>query len=401
MSSVKIVLRKNKTSDGKYPLVIRVTKDRKTSYIGLGVHVREQDWDKANQRVKKSHANSKRLNNLLIQRLAEATDSALELEANAPNVSVTAVRQKIKPSAGSTVFPQADLYLTRLKDEGKFNQYSANKSRVKHLKTFLKNDVNFSELTIGTLERFKAHLKFAYSMSERSAVNHLVLVRSIFSQAIKDGVCDPKYYPFGKGKLKIKFPDSVKVGLTLEEVQKIEDAELSHEADHARNLWLISFYFAGMRVSDVFRLKWSDFSDGRLNYKMGKNEKAGSLKVPAKAQVILDHYEKFKVNANGLVFPELQKTDLSNKFETQRLIAVKTKNVDELLKNQVATKCDIQKKLTMHIARHTFAQIAGDRIPIQLLQKLYRHSSITTTMGYQSNFTHKDTDSALELVIGN
>ncbi len=54
----------------------------------------------------------------------------------------------------------------------------------------------------------------------------------------------------------------------------------------------------------------------------------------------------------------------------------------------------------MHIARHTFGNISGDRIPIQMLQKLYRHSSITTTIGYQGNFIHQSADDALEAVIG-
>lgn len=59
----------------------------------------------------------------------------------------------------------------------------------------------------------------------------------------------------------------------------------------------------------------------------------------------------------------------------------------------------MDKKLTMHIARHSFGHIAGDRIPVQMLQKLYRHTSITTTMQYQSNFISKETDRALEDVV--
>ncbi len=35
-----------------------------------------------------------------------------------------------------------------------------------------------------------------------------------------------------------------------------------------------------------------------------------------------------------------------------------------------------------------------------MLQKLYRHTSITTTIGYQANFIHKDKDEALAAVIG-
>jgi integrase/recombinase XerD len=59
----------------------------------------------------------------------------------------------------------------------------------------------------------------------------------------------------------------------------------------------------------------------------------------------------------------------------------------------------ISKKLTMHIARHSFGNIAGDKIPIQMLQKLYRHSSIRTTINYQQNFMHQETDEALDKVI--
>jgi len=75
-----------------------------------------------------------------------------------------------------------------------------------------------------------------------------------------------------------------------------------------------------------------------------------------------------------------------------------TKRINNALKI-ISEKAEVDKKLTMHIARHSFGNISGDKIPIQMLQKLYRHSSITTTILYQSNFMHKDTDNALESVI--
>jgi len=53
----------------------------------------------------------------------------------------------------------------------------------------------------------------------------------------------------------------------------------------------------------------------------------------------------------------------------------------------------------MHIARHTFGHISGDRIPVQDLQMLYRHSDITTTINYQNNFTFKQADEALDTVL--
>jgi len=90
---------------------------------------------------------------------------------------------------------------------------------------------------------------------------------------------------------------------------------------------------------------------------------------------------------------------LNNQFETQRRINQRVKKIDAMLV-EIAELIKTDKKLTMHIARHTFGNISGDKIPIQMLQKLYRHTSITTTIGYQANFIHKDKDEALASVIG-
>jgi integrase len=401
MATVKVVLRKEQKKDGTFPLALRITKNRKSSYIYLDYSINADDWDENKQRVKKSHANSTRLNNYLLKKLAETNDHSLELETQKSHISSQAVKQRIKPSAGSTFFPQADLYLQRLKDAGKYNQYTADKPRVKHFKEFIKQDIAFPEITVAVLERFKGYVANKLKLSERSAVNHIVMMRSVFSHAIKEGVVDEKFYPFGKGKMKIKFPDSSKVGLNAEELQRLEAVPLEGQANHVRNLWLFSYYFAGMRVSDVLRLRWSDFQNDRLHYEMGKNNKGGSLKIPEKATVILSQYSVCKRHKADFVFPELKDVDLNDKFVLERTIAFKTSAIDKCLKKSVAPMASIEKKLTMHLARHTFAQEAGDKIPVQILQKLYRHSSIITTMGYQSNFTTQQADDALDKVLGN
>jgi len=398
MASVKITLRQKPNKEGQFPLILRITKHRKTSIIYLGYYLKEEDWDEEKQRVKKSHPNSARLNNFLLKKLAEANEHALELETQKNHVTSVSVKQRIKPSAGSTFNAQADLYLQRLKEAGKYNQYTSDKPRIKHFKEFIKEDVAFADITVSLLERFQAHVKNKLKLSERSAVNHIVMVRSVFSHAIKEGAVDAKFYPFGKGKMKIKFPESSKIGLNAEEIKRLETVVLEGQAHHARNLWMISYLFAGMRVSDVFRLRWSNFQNGRLHYEMGKNNKSGSLKIPEKALRILEQYKASQAEKDDLVFPELKGADFSNMFITKRTIAFKTSSVDKWLRTQVAPAAGIDKKLTMHLARHSFAQQATD-VPIQILQKLYRHSSVVTTMQYQSNFTTQQTDEALDKVL--
>lgn len=407
MASVRIILRKEKKSDGLYPLALRITKDRKSSYIYLDYRIAESDWDKDSQRVKKSHPNSVRLNNYLLKKLSEANDSALEIETKKQHASAKAVRNQIKPNAGATFFPQAESFLNSLKASGKYNQYTSDKPRIQHFREFLKGeDVAFSDLTVGILERFVVYLKSSHKpkrgkarIGERTIANHLVTLRSVFAHARKNGVVSKGQSPFGNEGIQIKFPDSVKVGLTPDEIKALENVELSDPAHHhARNLWLASFYFAGMRVSDVLRMRWSDIQNNRLNYTMGKNNKVASLKIPDKAAKIIGEYELFKENKNDLIFPDLKGCDFDDKFKTQRTIAFKTSANDKLLRLHVAPKAGIEKKLTMHIARHSFAQNATN-IDVRTLQMLFRHTKLETTEGYMGQFIHKDADDALDAVL--
>lgn len=422
MASIKVVLYPRAKKDGTFPLALRITKDRKSSYIFMEYSVRKEDWIEDEQRVKSSHPNSKRLNNFILAKKAEASDKSLEAETQKNQVSTRAIKQKIKPKGGATFFAQANIYLKNLEQTGNYNCYIAEKSRVKIFQMFISDrdivkgkptgkkdiketglsDIAFSDITEGLLSRFKIVLASKRKSSPRTIANYLMMIRSVFSQAIKDGVTEEKYYPFGKGKASIEFPDSTKVGISIEDVMKLEQVELTNPVhDHARNLWLISYYFAGMRISDVLRLRWSDFREMRLHYTMGKNNKGGSLKAPEKALNILNKYIGSKNQPSDLIFHDLKVLpDLDNEFETKRIIAQTVNRYNKILSNFVLPLAEIDSKVTMHISRHTFASLAGDKIPIQMLQKLYRHSDIKTTIGYQANFIYKDADDALDAVIG-
>ncbi len=262
--------------------------------------------------------------------------------------------------------------------------------------------IGFRSITINRLHGLKAYLKEQRQASDRTVMNFYIIIQTIFNRALKDKLISPELYPFGKDKIQIKLPASLKVGLTQEEVVRLEQTDLSAQPawDHGRNLWLFSFYFAGMRVSDVLAIRWSDIQDGRLTYRMGKNAKVGSLKCPDKALQLLERYKPLQTHPSDVIFPELKPyIDTASAYHLQRKTAYAVKVINQNLKH-VATLANITKPLSMHLARHTFGNISGDRISIQMLQKLYRHSSITTTIGYQANFIHKDADDALAAVVG-
>lgn len=400
-SNAKIVLRKKQNKEGLYPLAIRITKNRRSTYHYLGHYIDLKYWNEKDIRVKKSHPNAANLNNLLVKKLSEANKMLMDLQAEKQDLSANRIKDKLyKDSNGSTFFEIAKVFLAELEANKKLARFYSDKVRVNHVLNFSKsNQLSFQEIDEKFLRNFKTHLKTKHGLSERSIVNNLVVIRTIYNRAIKLGIVDRKLYPFGSGGIQIKFPESQKSGLNKDELIALERVEgLTENEIHARNIWLFSFYLAGIRVADVLKIRWSDISDNRLNYRMNKNSKLLSLKIPEKALPILEHYSIHKQDDTDFIFPEMKTINIKSSKDVFRKINAATTMLNKYLA-RVAEKAKINKKVTMHIARHSFGTISEDKIPIKMLQKLYRHSSITTTINYQANFMHRDADDALDSVI--
>lgn len=406
MATIQATLRKKKNKAGLYPLAIRITKNRKSTYLYTGQYVEDKFWDATMQKVKKSHPNSTRLNNLIATKLAEANNSVLEAETkpkNAPQVfDIKANITKKHKSSSFYIF--AKEYFNQLEKNKKFSRINSERPLLNRIKTYhSQKDLDFTSLTPKFLNGFITHLRTLGTVGERSIVNNLIFIRTLFNAAINQNLVSSDLYPFGKekGKIRIKIPDSIKIGLTIEEIQAIENLNLKSNIgqNHTKNIFLFSFYLAGMRVADILKMRWSSVQDGRLYYRMNKNQKPLSLKIHDKLQSILNQYEQHKTSNNDFIFPELNKANLKDLEDVLRKTKTSTKKFNRYL-GQIAKKASIEKKVTMHIARHSFGNISGDKIPLKTLQRLYNHSNIQTTMQYQQNFINKDMDDALDKVMG-
>ena len=400
MSSVQVVLIKKPNKRNLHPLAIRITRDRKSRYIYLGQYLDPSYWDDIKKRVRKSHPNAISINNLLLKKLSEANASLLDAETSTEGASLNQIKRKLQGHHKMDFFDLAALHLENVKNAEKFREYETQRGRIERFKEFVGQDrLPFKSITVFLIKNFEGYILTKKGRKPRTAVNYLILIRKIFNLAISEGLVDRKYYPFGKGKIQIRIPESEKIGLSVEELRKLENARgLTTAQRHALNVWLTSFYFAGIRVSDVLQLRWSDFRDGRLLYRMHKNQKLVSLKVPEKAQAILDFYRNPARKDDDLVFHHMEGTNFSDAKELLTRTRSATRSLNRRLQ-LIADQLGIKKKLSMHIARHSFGNISGDKIPIQMLQKLYRHSSITTTVAYQASFMRREADDALDAVV--
>ena len=66
MATIKILLRDKQNKEGLYPIVLRITKDRKIKIITLGMDCLKKDWDEKEAQFKKSYPNYIQRNRVLL-----------------------------------------------------------------------------------------------------------------------------------------------------------------------------------------------------------------------------------------------------------------------------------------------------------------------------------------------
>ena len=103
-SNAKIVLRKKENKKGLYPLAIRITKNRRSNYHYIGHYIELKHWDEKNIRIRKSHPNANRLNNLLASKLSEVNKNLIDLQSERKDLSANQIKREIYASLENTNF---------------------------------------------------------------------------------------------------------------------------------------------------------------------------------------------------------------------------------------------------------------------------------------------------------
>ena len=145
---------------------------------------------------------------------------------------------------------------------------------------------------------------------------------------------------------------------------------------------------------------------------MGKTGKERSIKILPPANKILKLYESAKEKESDYIFPFLDNNAPYSKLispedfqkASPQLIEILFKKLESIavvfnreLKT-VAEKAEIKKKLSSHIARHSFADIARKKVSVYDIKMMLGHSSVSITEAYLKSLDNDSMDKAMEEV---
>jgi len=405
-TTINFILRTERANArGECPIYIRITHNRKSSYLSLGIAVKAKHWNEEKQRVRRSHDSYKKLNHEIDRIFTKAQNTKLELRAEG-NVSAKYIINVLKGYDSKDFFNYGEEYIKRLEDSGsvrlaKQTNVIVNKIRKYHGdKSLLLNEIDNKFLT-----GLQTYMKEECDNAPNTIRKDLERLNRLFDEANKDNLI--KSNPIDDFELP-KRQQSSKTALSLQQIKDIEELDLEEGTSlwHTRNYFLFSFYNAGIRVGDLMKLKRGDIyvseDEIRLRYLMNKTRKNAkpkwkNIKQLPQAIEILEAYNFREKKPKEFLFPILDTTkNLKDPMvfdkDKQSKTAMMNRDLDD-----IAGLADIEENVTTHIARHSFANFARKKgMSLYSISKALAHSNLKTTEQYLNSFDEEMLDTEME-----
>ena len=361
------------------PIYARITVDGKRAELSLKRSISVTSWETKSKQSKSRSEEGKALNIYLDKVYANLLDCHKQLLDESKFITAQAIKARFlgEDDQHKTLMDLVSYHNKSMKSILKpgtlKNYFTTERYLLRFLKSKLKtNDLYLKQLSYRFIIEFEQFLRneksinAAQPLKNNGVMKHLERLKKMSKLALRLEWIDKD--PFIRFSLKFKKHE--RCFLSECELSSLENAELNKPKHQiARDTFVFACY-TGLSYIDVKQLTEDNMVRGiDGNYWIfSKREKTDeSLKIPLlnKALNIIKKYDSSMTSSNK-IFPiySNQKTNDSLK--------------------EIAIQLKIKKKLSFHVARHTFATTVtlSNGVPIETVSKLLGHTKLATTQIY-------------------
>ena len=386
--------------DNTYPLMLRLTQHRKRKYISLGVSVLEKDWDFKKNLPKKSCPDREAIVKLISDKVSAYNSLIMDLTARQQEFTVSSLIQTLENRRKVQTVGEMYDYLIdefrRTDHLGNMSIYQQSKSSLIKFNRTL--DIPFSDIDCQWLERYEKWLKGRNIKGTTASILFRTL-RSVFNHALSMKLIKQDIYPFNDFKVSKFDVRTKKRAVTKEDVKKIMSLDLSGERQYmqlARDIFLFSYFGAGINFSDIAMLRYCDISDGRVRYIRKKTGKEISFPLSNAGLEIIKRYSRQDATSEDYIFPildrKIHRTEMQRKNRIHKVIG----KVNPCLA-EIGKMAGLETHLTTYVARHTYATVLKrSGVNIAIISESMGHSDIATTQIYLDSFENSQIDEAMK-----
>lgn len=364
--SIRFVFdRKNVASKTVKGLVqIEILYKRKRKWIGTGIRLLKHQWDENFHVVRSSTAIED--NQALDSMMMNIKDVVRSIINDDDEFSFAAFNDRYRKRYDVTFIA----YMEEMINSSNMarNSKATHNGVLNGLKEFGKI-ISFDDISLYSIMEYDKFLKKERTRKDKehtiwyfkptSIVYMHGVLQKYINMAIRDGYIKfNPYLQFDKGKHKY----GERAYLTQDEMKTWNDVQVPSYLETARNMFLFQCY-TGISFIDMMTLDFRNCIVNRngtnvINGKRVKTNERYYVVIVRQAMEILE-----KVNYD---------------FSSERRLATYNAHL-----KCIASICGIEKNLSSHIGRHTFAVFAlNNGIPIEIVAKILGHTDIKTTQVY-------------------
>lgn len=364
---------------GPKPVYMRITVDGVPKEVSIGRYCEPAKWIAKLNRSKGTKEDAKTLNAYLDTLELKVAEIPLRMTKMGEDITAESIKLKylgkdIQRKTLLTVFQEHNKQMEALLGNGfKPNTLKGYSTSLSHIGRYLEDqhclkDIDVRKMDHSFVVGYEFFLRSVLGCSKVSAAKYIKHLRKIVKICLAHKWITEDPSSFYKNSAKAK----EKEFLTEDELGRIELKLFAIPIlSHVRDIFVFCCY-TGLSYADVKKLSGDDIGKGFggklwILTRREKTSTTSNIPLLPKALMILERYRNYpSCAAKGVILPLLSNQKMNSYLK------------------EIADLCYITKKLTFHMARHTFATTVtlSNDVPIETVSKMLGHTDIKTTQHY-------------------
>lgn len=370
------IKRKRLMKNGEAPIYVRITINGQRAEFGLKRSIVSEEWDTARGRSNKKTKDAINLNEYIDEVWNRIHEVRKQLEHEGKEIAAQEIQDRYlgKDTKRKKILElyqeHNDLLEERINKGVAYGTWERHRTSRTHFESFLtykykKTDILTNLITKGMLEEYYHYLVTVKNCANNTSIKYLMNLSKILNIAVERGYLKQNPYP----QLQYRKDEVDKDFLTEEELDKVMKKEFTTDRlTEIKDAFVFSC-LTGLAFIDIKTLRKehlvTQHGEEWILKPRHKSKVMSRIPLLPGARKILDKYK-----------PLADKTGL--------LLPVKTnQKMNEYLK-EIGDLSGLDKDLTTHIARHTFATTVtlSNNVSIESVSKMLGHTNLAMTQKY-------------------
>ncbi len=380
--------------------MLRFTHDRNTKLVALGLSVEPHYWNKDAEMLTSDCPERAILQSKIDSALAVYRKKINRLEALDVPVNFDTLFEPTTRKAGITIEDGFNAEIERLESLGKINSATKHKYALQVLDGYKSVKTALEAIDLDYLKGLELYLR-QRGNKDNSIATRFAIFKAIYNKAVKEGKVTVKQNPFTLFQVGSLWAKTRKRAIDKDDIQRLIDLEIAdgHTTEYrrlARDLFLFSYFTAGMNFGDIARLRYKDIVKGRVNYSRHKTQKLLSFQLVPNALQIIEKYSRANHAQEDYIFPILDRSEHKTAQQIFNRLHKVLRKVNRELKT-LGEQIGLKMPLTTYVARHTYATVLKrSGVSVALISESLGHSDLSTTQIYLDSFENSQIDAAMQ-----